>query len=142
LYVSTLSVCDEAVARHGLIVSNRWLLICVLACEVPEKMPSSGQDNGSPPRDARPVHDADESSTPGMPMPSVDAGPPPQMSCKGNGNHLDPPKCELPPPACLDAYFVLDYTSAKCVSGDCVFERELTYCGTAGCTNGACNSAL
>ena len=114
----------------------------LVACQIPDKQRGGGDEGGetddtettsegtSP--DARTSTPVDASVD--APTPSVDAGPPPEGECQGNGNGM---QCELPPPACLDLFFLLKYTGADCVDGECVFSRQLEFC-VFGCEAGAC----
>lgn len=66
------------------------------------------------------------------PPPSVDAGPPPAMSCSTAA-----PTCELPPSTCLDAHYLVYYTDGTCVGDMCQYTTNLMFC-SSGCVNGGC----
>jgi hypothetical protein len=66
------------------------------------------------------------------PLPTVDAGPPPAMSCS-----MQAPACELPPSTCLDANYLVYYTDPMCVGDMCQYTTNLMYC-SIGCVNGGC----
>jgi hypothetical protein len=108
------------------------MLCCVLAaCDGSARRPAV---------DAEAAADETGPDEPWPPPPSVDAGAVPEMSCNEHGNPRDAGnRCELPPSECLDEYYLLYYTSADCVDGACVFQREILYCGGWGCISGGCN---
>lgn len=71
------------------------------------------------------------------PPPSVDAGPPPTMTCDGDAGV----GCELPPSTCLDENYIAYYTGGTCNAGTCEYETNLMYCPT-GCELGGCRGGF
>ena len=75
--------------------------------------------------------DDDDWVRPDSPPPSVDAGPPPLVTCsepKGNP-HVDAGvQCPLPASVCLDEIYLVYYTGGTCVDGVCQFETNLMGC--------------
>ena len=117
---------------RGVLSLAPLVAVLVVGCNAPDKRR---------PDAASATRDSSEWIVPDAPPPSVDAGPPPVVSCKAHGNpNVDAGvQCELPPSECLDPSYLIYYTGAQCVDGTCEFTRELLYCGGLGCINGGCN---
>src|SRR5690349_18024974 len=94
------------------------------ACDVPRRA------------DRKDAADADAAvvlvDAPPLPPPSVDAGPPPAMSCS-----VAAPTCELPPSTCLDNNYLVYYNGSSCVNDVCEYMEFMLYCPN-GCSNAGC----
>jgi len=103
--------------------------LVVIACDVP---------NRGARRDAAPdaIEVVDAVDAPPPPPPSVDAGPPPMMTCS-----VAAPTCELPPSTCLDSNYLVYYTDGSCVADMCQYTTNLLYC-PSGCANGGCQGGF
>jgi hypothetical protein len=71
-----------------------------------------------------------------VPPPSVDAGPPPMVSCSTAA-----PTCDLPPSTCLDSHYMVYYGDGTCVGDVCQYTTNTLYC-PSGCVNGGCSGGF
>jgi len=102
--------------------------LLAIACDTPRR-----GDPADAPVDAQ--VDAQVSPT-DAPPPSMDAGPPPMVSCSASA-----PTCDLPPSTCLDTNYLIYYTDGTCVDDACQYTTNLLYC-PSGCVNGGCQGGF